>query len=563
MNAPVLAPPLTDTLPSSRLSGPGAAALPGASDGARQWVGRFFRIGFADILFVVVTLTLMQHASHGMMDDPGLGWHLRIADLMQEQGGFLYQEYFSYTSAGAPWMTRAWLSDIIMRGVYGWGGLNGLALLTCMIVAVTLRCMYRSLRADLVHPLLAISCVIVCASELRPSYTARPNIVSILGMWLVVDLCRKYHAGRISHRKLFYWWIPMFALWANLHGGFMAGLIVIAMTWLIEGTLAIGSWKRSVRKAAHRRMFWLTLAGAAAGLASLINPYGYQLHLYNLMSATDPFIQQNSTMEWKPINFEELDGVIERLILLLPILAITCRKRVNWVGVGLTVAWLHLAFHTRRYSTLWVIIAVPTLCEMVQGNPWLRQCVRRVRQFLSPEMKEVLRDPSIGPSTSNSHGSQGSHVRTVQPAPAAWPFGISCMAAGILLLVCPWMPAWATHQSMPAASLDRFLDEVYQGERTLHSPDHGGFLTWHGWDHPQRFHTYLDDRLEVHGEAMLNQWFRIATAQDGWQSELDEADIRLVCIPAEARLAKELEKSPSDWQRCFVDQDLAVYRRID
>ena len=50
-----------------------------------------------------------------MMDDPGLGWHLRYADQMIEQGGFVYEEPFCYPAAGHRVVQRAWLSDSAPR----------------------------------------------------------------------------------------------------------------------------------------------------------------------------------------------------------------------------------------------------------------------------------------------------------------------------------------------------------------------------------------------------------------------------------------------------------------
>ena len=104
---------------------------------------RWYALGFADVLFIYFTLTILQHAGTGMMDDPGLGWHLRVADLMWERRGFLYQEQLCYPNEGQPWITQAWLGDIVLRLAYGWGGLNGLAILAAVCVARRSVCFTR------------------------------------------------------------------------------------------------------------------------------------------------------------------------------------------------------------------------------------------------------------------------------------------------------------------------------------------------------------------------------------------------------------------------------------
>ena len=95
--------------------------------GCRSW----YWLGFADVVFVFLTLCILPTAGTRMVDDPGLGWNLRIADLMWENKGFLYREQFCFPTAGRPWVTQAWLGDILLRLAYGWGGLNGLAVFSC------------------------------------------------------------------------------------------------------------------------------------------------------------------------------------------------------------------------------------------------------------------------------------------------------------------------------------------------------------------------------------------------------------------------------------------------
>ena len=71
------------------------------------------------MLLAFFTLCVLQSAGARMMDDPGLGWNLRIADLMWERGGFLYHEEFCSPTEGKPWVTQAWLGDILLRLAYG------------------------------------------------------------------------------------------------------------------------------------------------------------------------------------------------------------------------------------------------------------------------------------------------------------------------------------------------------------------------------------------------------------------------------------------------------------
>ena len=96
---------------------------------------------------------------------------------------------------------------------------------------------------------------------------------------------------------------------------------------------------------------------------------------------------------------------------------------------------------------------------------------------------------------------------------------------------------------MPTEALDQLL-EIYEGERVFHNANWGGYLTWHGWDLNPRFQTWIDDRMDVHGQQHSEEYFEILRAAPGWQQRLDSYDVELICIPEEWPLAREAEASP-------------------
>ena len=111
-----------------------------------------FRIGGADLVFLVFALAILQRAGSGMVDDPGLGWQLRIPDAMAEHGGFLHTDPFGGPTHGEPWMPYGFLGSALLRFADGWGGLDAIAMLTALTVAFALRCLYRMMVNDGVPP---------------------------------------------------------------------------------------------------------------------------------------------------------------------------------------------------------------------------------------------------------------------------------------------------------------------------------------------------------------------------------------------------------------------------
>lgn len=82
------------------------------------------------------------------MDDSELGWYLRIADLMAELGGVPDQEQFCDVTQVRPWVTQAWLGEILFQLVDARGGMNGIDVLTAVIVVLALRRRYTRMVAD-------------------------------------------------------------------------------------------------------------------------------------------------------------------------------------------------------------------------------------------------------------------------------------------------------------------------------------------------------------------------------------------------------------------------------
>ncbi|HEU5423525.1 MAG TPA: hypothetical protein VFU72_08305, partial [Nitrolancea sp.] len=418
----------------------------------RPW----YAVGFADVVLVFFTLCTLQTAGTRMMDDPGLGWNLRVADLLRERGGFLYSEEFCFPTEGRPWVTQAWLGDILLRLSYGWGGLNGLAVFSALCIALTLRLLYVRMTRDGIHWLAAALWTFLAALGTSPSWVARPNLFTFPLLVLVADLCDRFHRGTISPRATL-WLLPVFALWPNLHGGFLAGILVLGVTYLVECGFAVAAPDADARRAARARLRWWTILGVGLFVATLLNPYGIGLHFWNLRMLRDPFIQTQTTAEWLPPNFNDKGWFrIEALVLLFPLLGVLSRRRVSAVALALAVVFLHFGLTSARYTPLWVVLAVPSLALLAAGVPRFEALSADVSARLSPDVRAGLaRRP--GPS----------------PCGASWAFAV------LLLAASPWLGPLARHNQelMPSRALDALLAD-YRGERVFHSANWGGYLTW-------------------------------------------------------------------------------------
>jgi hypothetical protein len=293
--------------------------------------------------------------------EPDFGWHLRSGlDLIQNGWRVPAHDPYSHTMPDWPWVNHAWLTDgflgVLYRSFGDWGPLAliaAFALVTGMAfwLAAGISSAGRTSR------LLALSVTLWVG---LPFLGARTQVVSLLGMALLLLWWDRYGSRRASGM----WMLPgLFLLWANLHGGFTAGLFTlgvllatsilrVAWRWGDEPVL---SWPEMVRFA--------TAIGLAA-LVTLANPYGWRLHEEILSSLTDRFMLE-TLHEWQPLSLETRAGrwYVAYLALLAAGLAFGCRRRepVRWL---LLLVFLIFSLRHLRNIPFFLLLSVSLLADM-------------------------------------------------------------------------------------------------------------------------------------------------------------------------------------------------------
>jgi hypothetical protein len=503
----------------------------------------WFRPTSADIVFLALALVIVQTARQNMLDDPGLGWHLRNVDAMRQQGGWLTQDPFSLSPDGQPrtWLTNQWLGELPLWLGERWAGPEGIAAVAALLLAFTLRCLYRMLLRDGLPWPVAVVWTALAALGTSCSWVARPNLFTMLFVLVTARVLEQYHSGKLSGRRTL-WLLPLFAIWANVHGGFVAGFLMLGATLCIETALAIFALEADSRREARRRAVHLGLLTGGAFLATLLNPYGLSLYHWIFHLLGDPFFM-DLHQEWRSPDFHGKGTIrFELLLLLFPLLLGVSRRRPNLVELGLVVLWLHLAFTGFRYVPLWVLVATPLLARSSVEVPWLRVQAERLRQRAPDSFL----------------------FRTgVVSAAWLWSAGVAVVFLGGARTA---EGTFACHkpEMIPAKALDRLLAfhgewEQCHGRRPVvfHSYNWGGYLTWHGWPH---FRNWIDDRNEVQGKDHIQTYFSLVATDPGWQDQLGGVDI--VGIQPDAPLTFRLAESAA-WREVYRDPWAVLFERTE
>lgn len=487
---------------------------------------KWYRLGIGDLVLVVLAIGIGQTATRGIIGDPGLGWHIRTPDVVLESG-FPTADPFSGPKHGNHWLANQWLGDVPLW--LGWkaAGLNGVIAVTMAFLLFGYRLLYGFLRADGASWPAAAIWTIFAAMASYTAWMARPNLSTFIAVMVVARALVLHNEGRVSGRRMF-WLAPLFMIWANCHGGFIVGLVMIGLAGGVELALWLAHSDSGEREAAKRRFCVLAAVGVACFVATLVNPYGWKLYPWIFSLLGDDYFM-NLNQEWLSPDFHAPGTIrIAAFILLFPAVFAVSRYRPRLTILILALFWLYLGLKGQRYTPLFIAISTPLLARASAHIDWLNDRVARLKQ------DEFFRVRSGG-----------------------W------LGTGIVIIA---MTAWTVMQKPldhdrsihPCNGLRELMRLHQPGEVVLNSPNYGGFLTWHAWPN---LPVWIDDRNEVYGREWYERYFELEGTKPGWEKTLAEWNPHWVAIPSDRPLTYRLAERGNEWELVYADKLVTLFRK--
>lgn len=256
------------------------------------------------ILFACLFIALLSITEA----DVDLWGHLRYGLDNLEQGTILQTDPYSYLTGGQRWINHEWLAEVLFGLAWRMGGATGLVGLKMLVGLLTLAILWRHFTEQRTAGLAAGGLLLLgFILQFSDLITVRPAIFTLLLFTSLLYLLIQADAGR---ERLLWAAVPLFALWSNLHGGFLAGVGVM------------GLW--SVLRVIQRRSFKPALPFVACLAATLLTPYGPALLIFLLRTATVP---RPEIWEWMPQPLTQPLGLAYLLLLGLSIAGLVWSRR--------------------------------------------------------------------------------------------------------------------------------------------------------------------------------------------------------------------------------------------
>jgi hypothetical protein len=528
---------------------------------------RFLLPSVRDIIFIFLFWSLLAGPlSNRPLADPDIGWHIRTGELILATHSLPRTDPFSSTMQGQPWFAWEWLYDILLGTLHRACGLNGVVWLCGLLVAAIFALLLSELLQRGTGLLLAIALMLLALAASTIHLYARPHIVSWLFslLWFAaLELWERSEQGRLPRWIL--WFFPAsMLLWVNLHGGWLFGIALL-------GIYNLAAFVESVReqdayaaiRAGHRARA-MAVAWMASAAATLVNPFGWRLHVHIYRYLSDRYLMSRID-EFKSPDFH---GWAERcfaIILMLVLIAFAGhRKKLRLSHLLVVLLAVYAGFYSSRNlpvsSMVLVLIVGPLLWENFTsladkpgGWRWVRNGTARISSF----------SERMGAQEMQLRG----HLWPV--VPVAFAFAI-CLQGGWLgsrqLIHAQFEP-----QKMPVAAVT-FLQKEFEGKQPSTEPVFstdawGGYLIYRmnggrmypEWMYPER-KVVIDDRHDLYGSGRIRQYLILTQAEPGWQSVLKEWQIRTALLPTDSTLANLLRELP-DWRVVYEDRVAVVFER--
>jgi len=279
-----------------------------------------------------------------LLNDPDSMWHITVGQWILDHNAVPEADIYSFTKSGQPWISTEWLAQVLFAGSFSLFGWSGPVVLAAGTIAGAF-----GLLASFLNPRLGRNATLVFIAivfGLTFSHLlARPHALS---MPLMVAWFRSLVAAADRNEQPSFWLLPLMALWANLHGGFIFGLVMI----LPMALDAVANTQPNRRRTLAMRWLLFAVAALAAGCCT---PYGW-----GSLLASQRILSLGSALqlirEWRPADFSQI-GFFE-LTLLLGIGFVLYRGiTLPPMRVAILLGLVHMALAQTRASENLALVA--------------------------------------------------------------------------------------------------------------------------------------------------------------------------------------------------------------
>jgi hypothetical protein len=452
-----------------------------------------------------VYLLLVINGS-SLLNDSDTYWQIAAGNWILDHDALPRVDIYSFTKAGEPWTSSSWLAQVLFAKAYELLGWSGPVLLSAASIAATFA-LFASILGRKIPWAYAIIIALAALVLSTGHFLARPHVLvlPIMVAWVngLVAASERRQAPSFSL-------LPLIALWANLHGGFVFGLALVA-PFAFDAL-----WNAQAPQRRPLALRWIVF-GIGALAACCATPYGWG-SILAARKILDLGELLHLIYEWMPADFSRF-GPFEAYVFVSIAGALYYGVKLTPPRIVLVLGLFHMALSHVRNTEIFAL-----LMPLVMLSPLASQ---------------------FGLQAARAVGT-------------SFPIASAAILAA-LLSATTWAVAATSKYSppaiqSPAAAVDALM--ARHPKRVLNDLPFGGYLI------SRQLPVFIDGRAELYGEAFEVNYYRALQLKDVnlFLNLLRDYDIDAVLLTPATPAASLLDHLDG-WSRVYADDNAVLHVR--
>lgn len=234
--------------------------------------------------------------------DPDLGWELKYGETIVRNLQIPKGNTFSMKMPDYQWVNHSWGSDVIIYFLFNNFGFLGLIIAGALVAAITVNLFTEAANLSIPNKIILTPPVLYLVSPLNNG-TFRPQLVSLALLGILSYLLNQY--DNKGKKWVLYFTVPLFFVWANLHGQFILGLGIYLLWIFFYLAKFFINRPEKERVGLGIEFMRLGVTFLLSTLVILANPFGIGVFTEALRHLFNPNLK--FVVEWHPLEMFSRD----------------------------------------------------------------------------------------------------------------------------------------------------------------------------------------------------------------------------------------------------------------
>lgn len=458
-------------------------------------------------------------------------WGLTMGRLMVEARRPLVDAVVSFGPVAPGSVQGQWLAHVLQYGAYALGGEIGLRLAAGVVAALAFGLVMAAGRIVGGTPRTVAFGALLAVVAVANNLGLRAQLFSYAMFALVYLLLALRH----RHPRVLSALPIVFAVWSNLHGAFLAGLLLIGLHAAVETLEVVAG-----RPQRWREPLGLVVVLGLSVLATSLSPLGFGVYPY-IWSIASYSASKSLIPEWQQTTLQDYAGIaLAATAVVIGVTLRASRRPVSRIDVAVLLAFGCFALTSQRQVVWWGLAAGPIFARYAAAVPLPR--------WLAP-----ADDRADGAGAARRGAMNGLFATALLGLALAAPF---------------WRPVLAAELIAPSAStlyaprgVADAASALPEGARMFVFQPWTGYIAWRLWPHQQ---SLMDARFETHPAWLWDEYQAISTVRDDWPQLLDRYRVEYLVLSVEQQ--RDLAHAALEhrrWVQIYADDVGIILMKAD